>query len=165
MKLLQVLVIGIFVLNPRIAMAMSCPESLLPDSSTSPSAFTTFVLDTNVLLEKPSAFLEYGNGQTVAITEQTLRELDSKKTDPRLGWAAREFFRLFKASTGDGSLSRRISLENGSTLELLTVGPIGSRSPWPFASLISIQDRILTTASSRQSCNTSTQIRRKRSFS
>jgi PhoH-like ATPase len=129
MKLLQVLVIGIFVLNPRIAMGMSCPESLLPDSSTSPSAFTTFVLDTNVLLEKPSAFLDYGNGQTVAITEQTLRELDSKKTDPRLGWAAREFFRLFKASTGDGSLSRRISLENGSTLELLTVGPIGSRSP------------------------------------
>ena len=129
MKFLRVLAVVVFVFNPIIGNAMSCPESLLPDSSAQHLPFTTFVLDTNVLLEKPSAFLEYGTGQTVAITEQTIRELDSKKTDSRLGWAAREFFRLFKAHTGEGSLSRRIPLENGSTLELLSIGAINSTSP------------------------------------
>ncbi|MBU6153769.1 MAG: PhoH family protein [Bdellovibrionales bacterium] len=129
MKLLQVLVIGIFVFNPVNVLGMSCPGSLLPESESNANSFTTYVLDTNVLLERPSAFLDYGKGQTVAITEQTLRELDSKKTDSRLGWAAREFFRLFKASTGEGSLSQRTRLENGSTLELLTIGSLHPDSP------------------------------------
>ena len=129
MKVLRVLVLGFWFLSPSFAKAMSCPESLLPEQGSPHRPYTTFVLDTNVLLEKPSAFLDYAEGQTVAISEQTIRELDSKKTDSKLGWAAREFFRLFNASAGEGSLGRRIPLENGSTLELIEIGTVDANSP------------------------------------
>jgi predicted ribonuclease YlaK len=90
---------------------------------------TTYVLDTNILLTKPSAFLDYAEGQQVAITEQTLRELESKKTDLRLGVSAREFFREFKKATGEGSLAGPITLPNGSTLSILTLDEVTSESP------------------------------------
>lgn len=129
MKLFRVMVVGLSVLTSSGAYAMSCPDSLHSESNPASLAYTTYILDTNILLEKPAAFLDYRAGETVAITEQTLRELENKKTDLKLGWAAREFFRLFNLNTGSKALSGKVLLDNGSSLEILTIGSITEQSP------------------------------------
>ena len=126
------IVLGVYVVVPERSSAYpvnddpACP--ILLRSPRAESHETTYVLDTNVLLTQPSAFLEYAAGSRIAITEQTLRELESKKTDLKLGWAAREFYRLFAKASGEQSLAQPIELENGSTLSILTLDEVTAES-------------------------------------
>ncbi|NDF14093.1 hypothetical protein EB061_02075 [bacterium] len=129
MRIISWFVLGLQVCSIASAVGRDpCPELLARE-------VTTYVLDTNILLTKPNAFLDYAEGQQVAITEQTLRELESKKADLRLGVSAREFFREFKKTTGEGSLSEPITLPNGSTLLILTLDEVTSESPHALRSL------------------------------
>jgi PhoH-like ATPase len=112
------IVLGVCVLKPAFADIDSgpCRGKLLP--------VETIVLDTNVLLNKPTAFLDYSGDKRVAIAYQTLKELESKKGDPEHGFAARQFFKEFEAATGEGSLSAPIELKNGSSLVILNLKPV-----------------------------------------
>ena len=94
-----------------------------------------YFLDTNILLQEPSAFMGFKKGETVVIPQQVISELEKKKTHPELGMAAREFFRLFDSQTGRATLRGGIELSNGSRLEIARLSPVNGRSSADLRSL------------------------------
>lgn len=80
----------------------------------------TFVLDTNVLLYDPEAFLKFDN-QEVVIPVTVLEELDKMKRLPSdLGRNSRKVFRLLDSlhTLGEGDLHQGIRLSNGTTVRI-----------------------------------------------
>ncbi|NDG83546.1 MAG: hypothetical protein EBX52_00735 [Proteobacteria bacterium] len=94
-----------------------------------------YFLDTNILLHEPSAFLGFNKGETVVIPQAVISEIESKKTHPELGMAAREFFRLFDVHSGAQSLRSSVTLENGSILEIARLSPVNGKSSADLRSL------------------------------
>jgi PhoH-like ATPase len=62
----------------------------------------TKVIDTNVLLSDPQALFAFENADVV-ITGTVIRELDKKKSDPDLGYTARETLRISSLSSAQDS--------------------------------------------------------------
>jgi PhoH-like ATPase len=100
---------------------------------------TIYVLDTNVLITDPTAFLAYGKGDTVVIPYKVIEELEKHKLDPNeLGASVKECSRQLVSVIGDKreeTLKNGIQLENGSVLKAIpckelkgieVVGPIKS---------------------------------------
>lgn len=80
----------------------------------------TFVVDTNVLLHDPEAFMKFERNE-VLIPVTVLEELDKMKRIPgELGRNARHVFRMLDSlhSQGEGDLHKGISLSNGSIVRI-----------------------------------------------
>lgn len=78
----------------------------------------TVILDTNVLLNEPHAIYKYP-GATVIISGTVHEEMDGKKTDLKVGRAAREFFRTLDGIMKQGgSLKQGVALGNGAILKI-----------------------------------------------
>jgi PhoH-like ATPase len=80
----------------------------------------TFVIDTNVLLHDPEAFMKFERNE-VLVPVTVLEELDKMKRLPgELGRNARHVFRTLDSlhSLGEGDLHKGISLPNGSTVRI-----------------------------------------------
>ena len=88
------------------------------DKGSKKTAALTYILDTNVLLHEPNAFLAFKDGETVVLPAQVITEMEKKKTHPELGMAAREFFRLFDFHTHGQPLNEGVRLSNGSSLKV-----------------------------------------------
>lgn len=70
----------------------------------------TYVLDTNILLDSPTAVYGFQDNDVV-ITGTTLQELDGKKTmSGELGFNAREAFRVIEALRTSGDIKKGIKL-------------------------------------------------------
>lgn len=84
---------------------------------------TIYVLDTNVLITDPTAFLSYGKGDTVVIPYKVIEELEKHKLDPtELGASVKECSRRLISVIGDKkeeTLKLGIQLDNGSTLKAI----------------------------------------------
>jgi PhoH-like ATPase len=77
-----------------------------------------FVLDTNVLIHRPDAFLSF-RGCDVILPLWVLEELDNLKRDHHgRGRSARHAIRKINDAVGRGSLHRGVKLENGGTLKV-----------------------------------------------
>ena len=77
-----------------------------------------FVLDTNVLIHRPDAFLSF-KGCDVVLPLWVLEELDNLKRDHHgRGRSARHAIRRINDAVGKGSLHRGVRLENGGTLRV-----------------------------------------------
>ena len=75
----------------------------------------TFVLDTNVLIHKPDAFLSFKDNEVV-IPLYVLEELDNLKTSPHeKGFSARQAIRHLDAILPKNGLHQGIKIENGIT--------------------------------------------------
>lgn len=80
----------------------------------------TFVIDTNVLLHDPEAFMKFERNE-VLVPVTVLEELDKMKRLPgELGRNARHVFRTLDSlhSLGEGDLHKGISLPNGSIVRI-----------------------------------------------
>jgi len=78
----------------------------------------TFVLDTNVLLQSPTALLSFGDN-TVILTEAVLEELDSfKKGNQEINENARITVRLINELRAKGKLTEGVLMDNGGTLKI-----------------------------------------------
>ncbi len=80
----------------------------------------TFVIDTNVLLYDPGAFLQFPHS-IVVVPLMVLEELDAmKKLPSELGLNARKVIKLFDSlkSVGAGDLHKGITMENGATIRI-----------------------------------------------
>lgn len=80
----------------------------------------TFVVDTNVLLHDPEAFMKFERNE-VLIPVTVLEELDKMKRIPgELGRNARHVFRMLDSlhSEGEGDLHKGITLPNGSIVRI-----------------------------------------------
>ncbi|MDI6757760.1 MAG: PhoH family protein [Endomicrobiia bacterium] len=101
----------------------------------------TFVLDTNVLIHDPDAFLFFKNSEII-IPITVIEELDGLKraTDER-GRAARAISRNLNALRNGGRLSDGVKLKNGSVLKIV----LGAQSEkhLPFAASLA-DNRILS---------------------
>lgn len=94
---------------------------------------TTFVLDTNVLLHDPEAFMKFPGNQVV-IPVTVLEELDTMKRLPNdLGKNSRTVFRLLASlhSLGKGDLHRGVTLESGTVVRIQL--ELKTDSPYHFA--------------------------------
>ncbi len=77
-----------------------------------------FVLDTNVLIHRPDAFLSF-KGCDVVLPLWVLEELDNLKRDHHgRGRSARHAIRRINDAVGKGSLHRGVRLDNGGTLRV-----------------------------------------------
>lgn len=109
----------------------------------------TFVIDTNVLLHDPEAFMKFERNE-VLVPVTVLEELDKMKRLPgELGRNARHVFRMLDSlhSQGEGDLHKGISLPNGSIVRIeLELKPDDN-----YAYSLSINDnKIILTAYSLQ---------------
>lgn len=80
----------------------------------------TFVVDTNVLLHDPEAFMKFERNE-VLVPVTVLEELDKMKRIPgELGRNARHVFRMLDSlhSEGEGDLHKGITLPNGSIVRI-----------------------------------------------
>ncbi len=78
----------------------------------------TYVLDTNVLLQSPNAFMSFGDN-IVIIPEVVLEELDRfKKENSELGAHARQAARFLDKLREHGKLSEGVQLESGTTIRI-----------------------------------------------
>lgn len=80
-------------------------------------AGVTVVLDTNVILNDPGAIYKYP-GANLIIPGTVLEELNTKKTDPRLGQAARIFHRDIWNLINKNKTTVRIPVGEGSTVSV-----------------------------------------------
>jgi PhoH-like ATPase len=135
MKLFQLMVCGLvfFTVFPSARATSICDQA--SKLANFDSQANVFFLDTNILLTEPGAFLAFKKGETVVIPQQVLIELEKKKTNPELGMAAREFFRLFDSHTGNQLLRGGITLNNGSKLLIQRLAPVNGRSSADLRSL------------------------------
>jgi PhoH-like ATPase len=79
----------------------------------------TFIIDTNVLINDPRAFLKFDNNE-VNIPLIVVQELDGlKKRTDTTGQAAREVARILDDYRAEGNLSDGILLPNGGILKVL----------------------------------------------
>ncbi|MCX7046181.1 MAG: PhoH family protein [Candidatus Sumerlaeota bacterium] len=100
-----------------------------------------FVLDTNVLLEDPRAFLKFADNNVV-IPITVIEELDKFKRDLNtVGRNAREATRLLDKYREKGNLSRGVPLEAGGTLRVIT--DLGKEPPEPFPTLGKTADSLI----------------------
>lgn len=100
-----------------------------------------FVLDTNVLIHDPDAFLSFKNSEVV-IPITVIEELDGfKRANDERGRAARAISRNLNALRNGGKLSEGVKLANGSILKII----LGSESEkhLPFAASLA-DNRILS---------------------
>jgi tetratricopeptide (TPR) repeat protein len=105
------------------------------------------IFDTNVLLTKPTALLEYPNAEIV-IPEVVLSELDKLKVarvDPDLRFRGREVSRLMFDLADGGSLTEGVNLPNGGRLRVMPLDISGLTLPDGFTTRSS-DDKILATA-------------------
>jgi len=80
----------------------------------------TFVLDTNVLLQSPTALLSFGDNKVV-LTEAVLEELDSfKKGNQEINENARIAIRLINELRSKGKLTQGVLMDNGGILKIET---------------------------------------------
>lgn len=78
----------------------------------------TYVLDTNVLLQSPSAFYSFGDN-IIVIPEVVLEELDRfKKENSELGANARHAARFLDRLREHGRLNEGVTLENGGIVKI-----------------------------------------------
>ena len=78
----------------------------------------TYILDTNVLLQTPTAILAFGDNDVV-IPEVVLEELDKiKKESNEIGANARQTARLLDALRERGDLTRGVMLPGGGLLRI-----------------------------------------------
>ena len=78
----------------------------------------TFVLDTNVLLQSPTALLSFGDNKVI-LTEAVLEELDSfKKGNQEINENARIAVRLINELRSKGKLTEGITMDNGGILQI-----------------------------------------------
>jgi len=85
---------------------------------------TSFVLDTNVLIDCPKAVDEYGRKGNVAIPFTVLSELDSLKANPIIGAAVRAARRKLKSIFGaspKGDLKLVVGLQSGYIARIVAV--------------------------------------------
>jgi PhoH-like ATPase len=94
-----------------------------------------FVLDTNVLIHRPDAFLSF-RGCDVIIPLWVLEELDNLKRDLHgRGRSARHAIRKINDAVGKGSLHKGVKLDNGGTLRVSlhyskNIPPVFSLKKW-----------------------------------
>jgi PhoH-like ATPase len=83
-----------------------------------------YVLDTNVLINDPNAFLSFEKNDTVVIPYKVVEELEKHKIAPGdLGASARACSRAFMAVVGNetqSTLKTGLKLENGSLLKVMS---------------------------------------------
>lgn len=104
-----------------------------------------FVLDTNILIHCPDAFLRFEENR-VFVTQVTLEELDAKKSAPgETGYSAREAIRLLKSARGDGNLLAGVDLPGGGKLALI-ITETGTNSSLPAGWCPSKTDNIILLA-------------------
>lgn len=90
----------------------------MKSSEKSRSKEKVFVLDTNVLIHRPDAFLSF-RGCDVILPLWVLEELDNLKRDHHgRGRSARHAIRNINEAVGKGSLHRGVKLEHGGTLKV-----------------------------------------------
>jgi PhoH-like ATPase len=78
----------------------------------------TYVLDTSVLLSEPKAILHYENNEVV-LPLVVIKELESKRNDPTLGYHARTALRLLEELKKDGDLKEGVVINAlGGTLRV-----------------------------------------------
>lgn len=79
----------------------------------------TYILDTSVLLSSPKALFAYGK-DAVVLPLVVIKELESKRNDPELGYAARTVLRSLEALRIDGAdLRKGVSInEEGGTVRI-----------------------------------------------
>lgn len=111
----------------------------------------TFVLDTSVLLSNPKSMYGFQEHEVV-LPLVVVKELESKRNDPELGWAARSALRELeslrnKSGSEVGDLQRGISInELGGILRVETNHSDRSNLPSIFKNDPSHDTRILTVA-------------------
>ena len=108
---------------------------------------TIVIFDTNVLLTKPTALLEYPDAEII-IPEVVLSELDKLKVarvDTDLRFRGREVSRLMFDLAADGSLIEGIDLPDGGRLRVAPLDITGIPLPDGFTTRSS-DDKILATA-------------------
>lgn len=71
----------------------------------------TYVLDTSVLLSEPKAILHYGENEVI-IPIVVIKELESKRNDPTLGFNARTALRLFEEIKHNGDLKEGVKIND-----------------------------------------------------
>ncbi|MCF8000368.1 MAG: PhoH family protein [Halanaerobiales bacterium] len=103
-----------------------------------------YVLDTNVLLDDPSAIYDYKEHE-VMIPLAVLEELDNQKNKTSdIGYNARETSRILDDLRIKGKLNKGIELENGSSLKIV-IDKEKLKLP-PHLSATKFDNRILSTA-------------------
>lgn len=77
-----------------------------------------FVLDTSVLLADPTALYAF-NKSEVVLPLVVIKELEAKRNDSVLGWAARTALRALESFRAEGgNLTTGVNLDNGGTLRI-----------------------------------------------
>lgn len=78
----------------------------------------TYVLDTSVLLSEPKAILHYKENEVV-LPIVVIKELESKRNDPNLGYHARTALRLLEGLKKSGDLKEGVVVnDSGGTLRI-----------------------------------------------
>ena len=115
-----------------------------------------YVLDTNVLLDDPSAIYDYETHE-VMIPLAVLEELDNQKNKTSdIGYNARETSRILDDLRTKGKLNEGIKLENGSTLKIV-IDKEELELP-PHLSATKYDNRILSTAIDLQKSNSEKEV-------
>ena len=110
-----------------------------------------YVLDTNVLLDDPTAIFDYEKDEVI-IPLAVLEELDNQKNKTSdIGYNARETSRLLDELRHKGRLNEGIELDNGSSLKIV-IDKEELKLP-PHLSATKYDNRILTTAIDLQDSN------------
>jgi len=93
---------------------MDLMDAVLPAISSLEQRRKVFVLDTNVLLHDPSSMFRFQE-HIVVIPLYGLDEIDHKKSDPIIGFSAREVSRKLEMITSSGAYSPNtgIRIRNG----------------------------------------------------
>ena len=91
-----------------------------------------FYLDTNIILDDPSAHLKFGPENEVVIPWAVFVELDSLKKRPDdAGMAAKQFSRSIYKLGEEGNLEKGIKLSNGATLRITHQYRFNEKDPLP----------------------------------
>jgi PhoH-like ATPase len=115
-----------------------------------------YVLDTNVLLDDPSAIYDYENHE-VMIPLAVLEELDNQKNKTSdIGYNARETSRILDDLRTKGKLNEGIELENGSSLKIV-IDKEELKLP-PHLSATKYDNRIISTAIDLQKTNSEKEV-------
>lgn len=113
-----------------------------------------FILDTNVLLHDPQAFLKFEDNDVI-IPITVIEEIDSFKKDlNEIGRNARHVSRMLDALRSKGSLTAGVPLESGGTLTVILYTQVLAKDFPPELRMERGDNRILAVAVSlKQSCD------------
>jgi PhoH-like ATPase len=107
-----------------------------------------YILDTNVLLHDPNSLLSFEENN-VLLPIEVIEEIDRfKRESTELGQNARTVSRMLDGFRGSGRLSEGVGLPNGGQLRILFQKPSSARNGHAMFSTDSVDNRILSMASS-----------------